>query len=186
MFVVKRRSEVIRFGIFLVLAGLLAYYVAGKYVTWQSARGDGGGHPTTTGPIIAGPQGVDLAQRAVDSGDGSDFFAETRMDRDRNRGALRASLKVVMEDPNTDPDVRKQATQQFLAVGNQESLEERAEAMVKAKGFADALVSLSESSAQVVVKGKGISQQQFMQVVDMVSTITGVKAAAVVVIPRDH
>lgn len=183
MFIVKRRSEVLRFGLFLVLAGLMAYYVAGKFSEWRISRTHG---PAATlpaqGPLIAGPQTADPSAQA----DGAEFFAEFRMGRERNRGALKETLKEVMDSQSADTETRKQASQQYLAAGRASALEDQAEQLIRAKGFDDALVNLMEGTVQVVVKSHALSQQQFLQLVDLVSRVTGVKAAGVQVMYKDH
>lgn len=179
MFIVKRRSEVVRFGIFLALMGLMAYYVAGKMELWRVSRERSSGAAPVNGTPATEQTGL------AESTDGRDFFADFRMGRERSRGALRETLKEVMES-GADQDIKKQASQQYLEIGRTASLEDRAEAMVKAKGFEDVVVHLAEGTAQVVVKTATLTQQQFVQVVDMVSRITGVKASAIQVLARDR
>jgi len=186
MFIVKRRAEVVRFGVFLVLTGLMAYYVAGKFAQWRVSRGHAPAAVTTQTRLAATPPAANPLDQAGATSDGVDFFAEFRMGRERNRGALRETLKDVMESASADADTRKQASQQYLTVGRTVSLEEQAEQMIKAKGFDDALVNLMEGTAQVVVKAHSLSQQQFLQVVDLVSRVTGVKAAGVQVMYKDR
>lgn len=186
MFIVKRRSEVLRFGLFLVLVGLMAYYVAGKFSEWRVSRAPAATVPTQ-GPLIAGPQTADPVGSATGgTADGVDFFAEFRMGRERNRGALKETLKEVMDSQSADADTRKVASQQYLAAGRTASLEDQAEQLIRAKGFDDALVNLMEGTAQVVVKAHALSQQQFLQLVDLVSRVTGVKAAGVQVMSKDR
>jgi stage III sporulation protein AH len=56
--------------------------------------------------------------------------------------------------------------------------------MVKARGFSDVVVHLSQGSAQVVVKAASVTQQEVAQVIDTVSRITGVRATAITVMAR--
>lgn len=222
MFIVKKRSELIKFGLFLLAVGLMAFYVTGRFAAWrqtmagESQREVRAAAPATpagqakaapadqakagaqatpapqaksaaVSPILGGSQqGADLAARAQATSDGSDFFAEFRMERERSRAALTSTLQEVMAGQSIDAGVRKQATEQYMAVSRITSLEAQAEAMIRARGFSDVLVYLSDSAAQVVVKQKELNQAQVMQVVDMVSKVTGVKPASVVVIPREN
>ncbi|MGE5674251.1 MAG: SpoIIIAH-like family protein [Mycobacterium leprae] len=191
MFIVKKRSELIRFGLFLLLAGLLAYYVAGRFTLWRATAAPNAATNSpgvVAGPIIVGPQGKDLVEQAREATGSTDFFAESRMNRERNRGALRSTLQEVMQSQSVDPVVRKQASEQYLAVGRIASLEDEAENLIRARGFEDVLVHLtdgSSASAQVVVKGKQLTQEQYMQIVDMVSKIGNVKPASIVVIAKE-
>jgi stage III sporulation protein AH len=201
MFIVKRRSEIVRFGIFLALVGAMGYFVATRVGSWAQAQ-----HPgePDQGRLVQGASGKGgaAAQRSSGEGstvnggtlfglrpstsDGSDYFAEFRMNRERSRGALTEKLKEVMASESADADTRRSASVEYLNTSRNASLEEQAEAMVKAKGFADVLVSVHGETAQVVVKAKSLTQDQVMQVIEMVSRIARVKPGQVTVIPRER
>lgn len=189
MIIVKKRAEIVRFGLFLALMGAMAYFVATKMETWRASQAE---PPARTepasGPIMPGALDTGPLQAALDRGtaNGEDFFAEYRMDRERRRGALREELNGLMESQSADAEVKKQASQQLLEATRLASMEETAEQMVKAKGFADVVVHLSGSAAQVVVRAKELSQQQYLQVADMVSRVTSLKQHAIVVMVRDR
>ncbi len=170
MIIVKRKSEIVRFGFFVALVALMAYYISGKADLWRTSE-----TPSPTTPV-----NMELtAAEATPASDGRDFFATFRLDRDRERGAFQETLKEVMDSPTADADVRKQATQEYVQLSKEASLETKAERMVKAKGFDDAVVHLTEGSAQVIVKAASVSEQQFRQIMDAVSRATGVKPASI-------
>lgn len=186
MFIVKHRTEIIRFGLFLLLMGAMAYFVASRLETWRtSGREQSRVTQPAVSPLGAGTPLPDLVAKAQAAPDGADFFADFRMERERSRSAYRETLRDLMENEATASSTRNQAGEEYLAAGRFAALEDRAEQMVRAKGFADVVVNLSASTVQVVVKAKELSQQQAMQVVDMVSRITGVKATAIQVIHRE-
>lgn len=178
MFIVKRRSEIAKFAFFLVLMGLMAYYVAGKAAQWRAARGESlGALPAVTEPE---------PELQPSQSDGRDYFALFRMDRERRRGALRETLQQVMASESADTETRRKASQQLLEEGNLANLESRAELLVKAKGFEDVTVDLGDGTARVVIRAPALSEPQFVQVVDMVNRITGVKPGAIQVIARER
>lgn len=177
MFIVKRKAEVLRFGLFLALMGVMVYYVSTMVDTWRVSQST-----TNTSSPIALPS---LPEVMVPSPEGSDYFTEFRMDRLQNRSALSERLKEVMDSTGSDGEVRKQASNEYIEVSRLASLEDRAEALVRAKGFDDALVTLWQGTATVIVRSGSISQSQFHQVLDMVSRITGVKPAAIQVMTKE-
>jgi len=185
VFIVKKRSEVVRFGLFLILAGLLVWFVLGRFERWRLSQEPEAEALPTGGPVVAVPvtAGDSLAPAAFT--DGRDYFAEFRMERERTRGALGERLKELIDSPAASAEVRKQASEQYLKLTQATALESQAESMVKARGFEEVVVHLSAESAHVVVKGASISQQQFLQVVDVVSRITGVKSSAISVLARE-
>lgn len=182
MFIVKKRSEIVRFGLFLVLICLMVYYVAGKADLWRASRESAGGPAPVNGPV---PQGG-TAQMPAEQGDGRDFFADFRIERDRDRGAHRETLKEVMENPGADAEVKKEAARQYLKLGEIALVEARAERLVKAGGFDDAVVNIFEGSAQVMVKAASVSELQFRQILEIVSRTTGVRAVSIAVKARER
>lgn len=189
-FVVKKRSELLRFGLFLVVVGLLAWYVAGRVDLWRLSR-----RATEHAALASASPGTAMPARAEapagagaldPTDDGRDYFAEYRMARERTRGALGERLKELMESAHTPDSARQQATEQYLKLGQNAALESQAEALVMARGFEDVIVYLADGSAQVVVRAAQLSQQQFLQVVDTVSRVTGVKSSAITVLAKYH
>lgn len=178
MFIVKKWSELARFGIFLVLLGLIVWFVTGRVDLWRVSDRPGQEAAPTRSPLIT------TTTSPLDLGDGRDYFAEYRIDRERTRGALAERLKELMESGNASEGVRQQASQQYLQLSQTTALESRAEALVKARGFDDVIVHLAEGSAQVVVKASALSQQQVMQIMDTVNRITGVKSSAITVLAK--
>jgi len=211
VFVVKRGSDLLRFGLFLLVVASLVWYVVGRFGEWRAASGpapeprqsplltDGGPSDAgqeggaegpawrSTGEGPSAAEGLAGASPAAALGmEGRDYFAEFRIERERIRGALGDRLKEVMNSGGATEEVKASAAAQYLELGQRAALESQAEAMVKARGFSDAIVHLSEGSAQVVVKAPQLSQQQVAQVIDTVSRITGVKATAITVTARER
>lgn len=190
MFIVKKRSELMRFALFLVLLGLIVWFVSARVDLWRVSERPAADGAPTIGPLLSAPppsqagEEAEPAAASLDLSDGQDYFAEYRIDRERTRGALGERLKELMESPAASEDVRKQASEQYLALGQAAALESRAEAMVKARGFDDVIVHLADGSAQVVVKAKALTQQQVIQVMDTVSRITGVKSSSITVLAK--
>jgi stage III sporulation protein AH len=187
MFIVKNKGEVIRFGLFLLLMGAMAFFVASRVESWRtSGRAQVRSTQPAVSPVTEITPPPSLIEKAQAAPDGANFFADFRMERERTRSALSETLKDVMENQAAAADTRHDAGAQYLATGRFAALEDRAEQMVKAKGFDDAVVNLSDSSAHVVVMAKELSPQQYMQVADMVSRITGIKATGIHVFNRER
>lgn len=194
VFVVKRGSDLLRFALFVLVVASLVWYVVSRFGQWRAAEAP------STGPVLAdGPAPIlrgerdDEAEEALvplqepalaEASEGADYFAEYRIERERTRGALGDRLREVMASDGASPEVRQEAAAQYLELGRRAALEGQAEAMVKARGFSDVIVHLSDGSAQVVVKADSLSQQQVAQVIDTVSRITGVRATAITVMAR--
>jgi len=177
MFIVKRKAEVFRFGLFLALMSAMVYYVSTMVDTWRVSQ-----VTTDTSIPLTMPA---LPEVMLPSPEGSDYFTEFRLDRLQYRSALAERLKEVMESQGADGEVRKQASQEYLDISRLAGLEDRAESLVRARGFDDALVTLWQGTATVIIRSGSISQSQFHQVLDMVSRVTGVKPAAIQVMTKE-
>lgn len=199
MIIVKRRGDIIRFFVFVAAVGLVVYFVASRWDAWHVAwekslftlqpeemAQEEPGAMQRIGELE--PGGVETPSLDMASGSHreEDFFAEFRMTRDRSRSAHREALREVMENPAVGPEAQEAAGEEYLALGRYASLESQAEALVRARGFADAVVHISGDSAQVVVKTETLTQQEAAQVADTVSRVTGVKAGAVQVMARER
>lgn len=181
MIIVKRKGEIIRFGLFLLLIGLMAWFVASRVAAWRMAL-----QAPPVPATAAVPQSQGQLAPAVQTATRADFFAEFRMERERTRSALLERLREVMEGEAADPEARRLASLQYLRAGETQALESRAEAMLKARGFDDGIVSLGEGNAQVVLRTAHLTQQQYLQVVDMISKVAGLRGASVQVMARER
>lgn len=178
MIIVKKRGEIIRFGLFLVVAGALLLYVATKADQWQKAEALGA-LPTVA--ATAKPEGlpgqIDL--------DGDSYFADHRITRDQLAAAQREEYLTVMNDEKTDPETRKYAQQRYLALAEQATKAKQAEQLIKARGYEDAAVSITEESVTVVVKAESVTQSQFVQLAEMVHRVTGIPADRVTLFSKE-
>lgn len=175
MFIVRHKNEMIRFGLFLALVALMVYYLASRTELWRSSKAEVRQEQPAAKSAVprAGEQDIRKVQ------DGAGFFAQYRIDREQQRSARQEELNQMVSNPNVDAEVKKAAAEELRLVQRYAALESQAETMVRAKGFADAVVMLSDSGAQVIVKGADLTAQQTMQVLDTVSRVTGVKSGAI-------
>ena len=61
--------------------------------------------------------------------------------------------------------------------------ENAAELMLQAKGFENAIVSISDGNADVVISSEGLTNQQIAQIEDIVKRKTGIAADKIVITP---
>ena len=55
--------------------------------------------------------------------------------------------------------------------------------MLQAKGFQNAIVSINDCNADVVVDSNGLTEQQIAQIEDIVRRKTGIEAGKIVITP---
>jgi len=103
-----------------------------------------------------------------------DFFTEYRLERDKIRSErcdlLRDSIKNAKND-----DTRTHAQDTVLKIIMEKQKEAEMENLIRAKGFADALVFIRDNSVSAVVKATSLSREEVIQVAEVISRISGVK-----------
>jgi stage III sporulation protein AH len=186
MFIVKKKAEVVRLGLFLALMGAMAYFIATHADVWRTSEQPAQSAKAAGAPIVTGLQEANLLDVVQAKALNEDFFADYRLKRDQDRDSLREVLREVLNSQNLDSDAKRQAGAQLLEVGRLANLENQAESLVRAKGFEDVLVHIGSDSAQVVVRSKPLTDQQAMTVMDMVSKIGGIKVPGIVVMARER
>lgn len=103
-----------------------------------------------------------------------DFFTEYRMERDKIRSERVDMLRESIKQARTD-DMRQKAQETVLRLALEKQRESEMENLIKARGFADALVFIRENSVNAVVKATSLSKEDVLQVADVISRQAGIK-----------
>jgi stage III sporulation protein AH len=104
-----------------------------------------------------------------------DFFIEYRLERDKIRSERSDLLRESIKNAKTD-DSRNQAQDTVLKMIGEKQKETEMESLIKSRGFADALVFIRENSVSVVIKTTSLSHEEVIQVADVITRVSGVKA----------
>jgi stage III sporulation protein AH len=104
----------------------------------------------------------------------SDFFTEYRLERDRVRSERSDMLREVLKNAKTD-ESRQKAQEAVLKLVLEKQRESEMENLIKARGFADALVFVRDNGVSAVVKTQALNREEVMQVADVIGRVSGVK-----------
>jgi stage III sporulation protein AH len=104
-----------------------------------------------------------------------DFFTEYRLERDRIRSERTDLLRDVIKNEKNDND-RKLAQDAILKIMSDKQKESDIENLIRSRGFADALIFIREHSVNAVIKSSSLTKEDVIQVADIISRITGIKA----------
>jgi stage III sporulation protein AH len=129
--------------------------------------------------IIPGPEDMD---ENFDPAQFKAFFIEYRLQRDRVRAREVELLNQMIENEKISPEGKKQAEEQLLALVAQMEKELLVENMLKAQGYRDAIFFYRNGLANVVLEAERLSEQELVQVAQMVSRVAGVKMEEVTVV----
>ena len=109
------------------------------------------------------------------------YFVDVKIGRENQRTVDKQTLKEMIDNQNTSKEAKKKAEDQYINLGNISEKEMIMEALIKSKGFDDAVVLLSSDSANITVKVKEIKADQVVQIKNIVCKESGLPATKVMV-----
>lgn len=84
----------------------------------------------------------------------SQFFDETKLTRDQKNAQTLQTLKTLIDDKNISKENRDEATKKYTELAMNTNYESKIETTLKGKGYEDAICSIEDNKARVIVKGK--------------------------------
>ena len=114
---------------------------------------------------------------------GTDYFSSAKLSREQTRAKNKETLLEIVNNKALASADKKAAGKEVAAITKLSEKENATEMMLEAKGFADAMVSLSDKSADVVVNAEELSSKQMAQIIDIVKRKTGFAAENIVITP---
>jgi stage III sporulation protein AH len=104
----------------------------------------------------------------------TDFYTECRLERERIRSERSEVLRDAMRGAKNE-ETRQKAQDAVLKLVTEKQREAEMENLIKARGFADALVVMRDNSVSAIVKAQTLTREEVMQVADVISRVAGVK-----------
>ena len=126
---------------------------------------------------------VEPAQEVVAQDSVSTFFSDYRTERNSVRAQEVAYLDSIIQNRATEQSVLSQAQERKIELTSMMEQEVTVEGLLRAKGFSDVIVTLSDASVNVVVSESVLSEAQAAQILQIVMDETGKSAQNVKIIP---
>lgn len=114
---------------------------------------------------------------------GADYFASAKLTREQTRAKNKETLMNIVNNKSIASADKKPAIKQVANITKNSEKENAAELMLQAKGFQNAIVSINDGNADVVVDSNGLTEQQIAQIEDIVRRKTGIEAGKIVITP---
>ena len=114
---------------------------------------------------------------------GSDYFSSAKLSREQTRAKNKETLMEIVNNETLNSADKKAAVQEVAEITQNAQKESDAEMMLEAKGFSDAMVSINDGKADVVVDAEKLSAKVMAQIVDIVKRKTSISAEQIVVTP---
>lgn len=172
---VLRRQSLLRFGLFVLLVALLTVYVGLKRVQFEEKS------------IMEVPSQEWEAQEAAETiaiPTTSDFFSDSRIERERSASRETEVLQAIAADPDSDTEVREEAERRLMKLTQDLRLQTQIEGLIVAKGFPDALAFITNDGVVITVKAESLGSKQVAQVADIAMKCLGLRPEKVNIITR--
>ena len=140
--------------------------------------------------LVAGPTGADTTGADTDTAagaEGEDYFATSRLTREQARDEAVSTLRELSESEDADQAAKDEAAAQISALADDSVAEANIESLIRAKGYADAVVMIGDSSVNVVVAPPdgGLQATDVTVIKDIVVSETGMTAGQVKIVEAE-
>lgn len=147
----------------------------------------GGAYETTLDEItievgdIVEEQVPSLIKTSSDSGD---FFVNFRLEREQARSETLEILKDLLENPETDKEIKRQAQEKILNMTSRIEREMEIESLIKARGYAEALAFLHNEAVDIIIQTNGLEREDVARIGDIVAKATGIRFSNITIIEK--
>ena len=140
--------------------------------------------------LVAGQTNADTtgADAGATAGtEGEDYFATSRLTREQARDEAVSTLRELSESEDADQAAKDEAAAQISALADDSVAEANIESLIRAKGYADAVVMIGDSSVNVVVAPPdgGLQATDVTVIKDIVVSETGMTAGQVKIVEAE-
>lgn len=112
-----------------------------------------------------------------------DYFSSAKLSREQSRAKNKETLMGIINNKEIASKDKKAAVKEVAEITKTAEQEAAAELMLEAKGFTDAVVSISDGTADVVVASDNLGSKEMAQIEDIVKRKTDVSAENIVITP---
>ena len=120
----------------------------------------------------------------VETQDVSAVFAQFRTDKEATRAKEIEYLDSVINSGEADEATVNEAMSQKVAITTYMEQETNIEGLLKSSGYQDAVVTIASDSVNVVVSEEALTDDQAVQILEIVKTTTGQSAQNIKIIPQ--
>lgn len=114
---------------------------------------------------------------------GNDYFATASKDREQTRKEACETIEETLKDAKVSNEEKSSALAKIEEIGARMEKEANVEALLKAKGFKNVLVIISEGGVTAIVSSEGLTSAQTLQIQDVLTSETGLTLQNIKIIP---
>ena len=181
----------------IVIAVLAVMIAAAGYLNYSGKIFGSKNKTAETGSEMANKELLDISDQdtggdsslqtageaVLTNGSVSALVAQAKVNREQVRAKNKETLQAIIDNADIAEDQKADAVAQMVEMTQRAEQEVAIETLLASKGFQDAVVSLTEESADVVVDVADLSDAKRAQIEDIVTRKAEVNAANVVITP---
>ncbi len=112
-----------------------------------------------------------------------DYFASAKAEREKQLKTATETVQELLKSENLTEEDKKTALTQIEKIANNIKAEANIEALLKAKGFAQAVAVIGADGINIIVKSDGLTTANTMQIQDIATTESGLDLSKIKIIP---
>ena len=143
-----------------------------------SASGDIKSQDGDEGEVDGNP-----GEAVLTSGDAQAVAVQAKVTREQVRAQNKETLQSIIDNTELSEEEKSDAVAQMVELTKQSETEMEIETLMATKGFSEAVVSLGEDSADVVVNAEELTDANRAQIEDIVTRKSDVKPEKIVITP---
>ena len=117
---------------------------------------------------------------------GSSIVADAKVTREQVRSQNKETLMEIINNENLSEEQKAEAISEMIAMTKLAEQEAAIETMMLTKGFSEAVVTLTETSADIVVNSSELTDANRAQIEDIVTRQTGISPENIVINPLNE
>lgn len=115
----------------------------------------------------------------------SSYMAQARMDREQIRSKNKETLLEVINNNEVSESEKKKAVKSMVKLTEINEIENTIETLLKAKGFSDIVVTISDKQADVIISDGEVDDTKRAQIEDVIKRKAGVSIDNIIITPAN-
>ncbi len=152
----------------VVTSLLVLMLAAAIYINWRYADPNGGftSNSTSSNPKTGQAEFVATDKVTIDT----DYFEKARKEREKAYADAISEFEEIEKSAKAGDEEKAKAYKAHIELVERQSKQSDIESLIKAKGFSECVVVLSEGNASIVVYAKELSNSEILQIQDIVTS----------------
>lgn len=119
------------------------------------------------------------------STESEECVTQVKLGREQVRSKNKEALQKIIDDAGVSEEEKKSAVDAMVKLTENAQMEEDAQMMLEAKGFKNAVVSLSDDCCDVIVGKEDVTDEKRAQIEDIIKRKTNIGASNIVISTMD-